>query len=133
MTVEMHRGHLILVVEDDRDISEGLRDALTGEGYEVVTAYNGKEALDRLRGIDRPCLILLDLMMPVMSGAEFRVAQRQDRALAGVPVALISAAEHLRDMAPALDAAAYVPKPIDFGALLATIERFCGKSRAQGA
>ena len=123
----------ILIVDDDSSIREMLRLFLGLKGYTVALATNGQEALDYLeQSAQPPQLILLDLMMPVMSGAEFRAAQRQSHALASIPVALISAAENLRDTAPSLDAEAYLPKPIDFEALLSTVERYCGKHRAQG-
>ena len=123
----------ILIIDDDSSIREMLRLFLELKGYTVASAINGQDALDYLRqSPEPPQLILLDLMMPVMSGSEFRTVQRQTTALASIPVALISADANLRDSAPALNADAYLPKPIDFDLLLATIERFCGKSRMQG-
>jgi CheY-like chemotaxis protein len=83
---------MLLVVDDDPAIRETLADLLQDEGYVVMTAINGKEALTRLRaGSARPCVILLDLMMPVMSGAEFYAEMRSDPALADIPVVVISA------------------------------------------
>jgi CheY-like chemotaxis protein len=124
----------ILIVDDDSSIREMLRLFLELKGYTVSSAINGQDALDHLgRSAELPQLILLDLMMPVMSGAEFRAAQRQTPTLTGIPVALISADANLRDSAPVLNANAYLPKPIDFDLLLTTVERFCGKSRMQGA
>jgi CheY-like chemotaxis protein len=124
----------ILIVDDESSIREMLRLFLELKGYTVASAVNGQDALDYLaQSAELPQLILLDLMMPVMSGAEFRTAQRQTPTLAGIPVALISADENLRDTAPVLNAEAYLPKPIDFDALLATVERYCGKSRLQSA
>jgi CheY-like chemotaxis protein len=124
----------ILIVDDDHSIREMLRLFLEMKGYTVSSAINGRDALDHLeRSAELPQLILLDLMMPVMSGAEFRAAQRQTPTLAGIPVALISADANLRESAPIINAEAYLPKPIDFDVLLATVERFCGKSRMQGA
>jgi CheY-like chemotaxis protein len=123
----------ILIVDDDSSIREMLRVFLELKGYTVTSAINGQDALDYLRQTaELPQLILLDLMMPVMNGAEFRIVQRQDPTLASIPVALISADENLRDTAPTLDTDAYLPKPIDFDALLATIERYCGRNRMQG-
>jgi CheY-like chemotaxis protein len=124
----------ILIVDDDSSIREMLRLFLELKGYKVASAINGQDALDYLgQSAELPQLILLDLMMPVMSGAEFRTVQRQTPKLAGIPVALISADENLRDTAPTVNAEAYLPKPIDFDILLATVERYCGKSRMQGA
>jgi CheY-like chemotaxis protein len=94
----------IVVVDDDPGIREGLTDLLGDEGYEVVTAEDGREALHKLRqeASRRPCLILLDLMMPVMSGAQFYREQQADPALASIPVCLISADGDLRNKAAAL-------------------------------
>jgi CheY-like chemotaxis protein len=122
----------ILIVDDDISIRNMLRLFLSHNGYAVAEASNGAEALDMLRQTSRlPHLILLDLMMPVMNGVEFRDAQRQDGSLAHIPVALISAAENLQEKAPQLDADAYIPKPIDFPELLATVGRYCGDAQIQ--
>src|ERR1044071_1184503 len=77
---------MILVVEDDSAIREVLTDVLESEGYQVLNAANGREAIQLLRSSTLPCLILLDLMMPVMNGWQFRDEQRQDPLLAPVPV-----------------------------------------------
>ena len=120
----------ILIVDDDASIRDMLRLFLTHNGYAVVEASNGALALDVLRQSKQlPTLILLDLMMPVMSGAEFRAMQLQDQALAKIPVVLISAAENLQDMAPQLAVDMYIPKPLDFPELLATVGHFCGEAQ----
>ena len=81
----------VLVVEDDDDIRSLLAELLEEEGYEVVSAADGRQGLDRAH--ERPPdLILLDLMMPVMNGWEFREEQKRDPAIAGVPVVVVSAA-----------------------------------------
>jgi CheY-like chemotaxis protein len=124
----------VLIVDDDSNIRDMLSLFLSHKGYTVATAANGQEALDTLgQATEMPDLILLDLMMPVMSGVEFRDVQRQDEALAAIPVAVISAAENLQDKAPQLDADTYLAKPIDFAALLETVERHCGRGREQTA
>jgi CheY-like chemotaxis protein len=123
----------ILIVDDESSIRNLLGLFLTHNGYAVDTAANGAEALQWLhQSVELPGLILLDLMMPVMNGVEFRATQRQHPALATIPVAVISAAENLQDQAPALDADVYLAKPIDFAALLTTVEHYCGKGREQG-
>ncbi|HWX35745.1 MAG TPA: response regulator, partial [Steroidobacteraceae bacterium] len=82
----------ILVVEDERGQREALAEVLSRLGYEVQCAANGSEALELMRHSESlPGLILLDLMMPVMDGWEFRAQQRKDRALADVPVVVLSA------------------------------------------
>ena len=124
----------VLIVDDDSDIRDMLKLFLSHKGYQIATAENGAEALELLGQARRlPGLILLDLMMPVMSGAEFRDEQRRDEALAAIPVAVISAAENLQEKAPELNADEYLPKPIDFAALLEVVERHCGLGCEQAA
>src|SRR5437763_14895472 len=81
----------ILIVEDDTDVREAMAIFLAGEGYKVVEAGHGAEALDQLRSATVFCLILLDLYMPVMDGWAFRAEQLRDAALAAIPVIVISA------------------------------------------
>src|SRR2546421_11383676 len=101
----------ILVVDDDTGIRTMLVLFLTHAGYTVSSAINGMEALTVLRrSPPPPCLILLDLMMPVMNGAQFRQAQQDDPLLAPIPVAVLSAAEQIHEQAPLLNATAYLPK-----------------------
>jgi CheY-like chemotaxis protein len=113
----------ILVVEDDADIRSALTTILREEGYGVASAGDGREALGLLRGGARPDLILLDLMMPVMNGSDFRVAQLSDPALADIPVVVLTANGRFRDAARMLGAADAFGKPFDLDALLASIER----------
>src|SRR4051812_23507934 len=81
----------ILIVEDDEGIRETLVLALELEGYTVTTAGNGQEGLDVLPHMQTPCLILLDLMMPVMNGWAFAEALRADMVLAAIPVVVVTA------------------------------------------
>ncbi len=90
-------------------------------------------ALDQLQQhTPLPELILLAVMMPVMDGAAFRRTQQTDARLASIPVIVISAAENIHAQAPTLTADAYLPKPIDFAALLKLVEHYCGQSRQRG-
>ena len=82
---------VVLVVDDDYDIREALSDVLASEGYSVVTAADGGEALERLRGGIRPDVMLLDLMMPRVSGVEVIDALRKDESLRQIPVVVCSA------------------------------------------
>ena len=86
----------VLVVDDDRDIRELMVELLASEGYEVASASDGRRALAEARA-RRPDVILLDLMMPVMSGWEFREAQLRDPTLADIPVVVVTAFEESLD------------------------------------
>lgn len=119
------REHLILVVDDDADIRDALAEYLEDEGYTVERASNGQEALGRLRGSTRPCVILLDLMMPVMDGFQFRAEQQQDAQLASIPVIVISAGSDCENAAQILGAHACVKKPLALNRLLGAIEQVC--------
>jgi CheY-like chemotaxis protein len=116
----------ILVIEDDLSIREALAELLAEEGYAVACAANGAEALDLLALDAAPSLILLDLMMPVMNGWEFRSAQRQDPRLAQIPVLVLSAS-HAGDSGAVtgLGVNAFLQKPFDLETLVSTVQRFC--------
>jgi signal transduction histidine kinase len=111
----------LLVVEDDADIRDALDGLLSTEGFRVTGCSNGREALDWLRASPKPDLILLDLMMPVMDGWQFRVAQKEDPELATIPVLAFSADSTAK--AAAIDAEAYLKKPVDYDTLVDTIDR----------
>lgn len=110
----------ILVVDDDADCREMLVDLLTNEGYMVASAKNGLQALVYLSG-SPAAMIILDLKMPVMSGWEFRALQKSDPRLGSLPVVVMTASAHVRD----IDADAVVRKPIDFGVLLGLVKQNC--------
>lgn len=107
----------VLVVEDDPDTRDAMALILELEGCEVAKAANGREALDRLRQGRRPGLIVLDLMMPVMDGWQFRREQVQDPRLASVPVLIVSAHVDPAGASAALGAAGVLQKPVDLGRL----------------
>jgi len=117
--------HRILLVEDSSDLREAMGAVLTTEGYEVDIARDGDEALSRLRAGPRPCMILLDLFMPVMDGRQFRAEQRSDPALARIPVIVVSADDKLAEAARTLGVAHWLTKPVDLNALLALPARCC--------
>lgn len=117
------RGKLILVVDDDRDIREAMRDVLTDEGYHVEAASNGAEALDLLRKGVEPAVILLDLMMPVMDGWTFRQRQRLEGGLAGIPVVLLTALGMGKAEVDRFGASECIRKPVDVDSLIDVIER----------
>jgi CheY-like chemotaxis protein len=115
--------HGILVVDDDPGIRESLREVLEDEGYHVTCMANGQEALDHLKAASpRPCVILLDLMMPVMDGWQFRRQQKLDPAIADIPLVVITATGKRPVL---IDAAELVMKPLDLKQLFAAVERYC--------
>ena len=116
-------SHKILVVDDDADIREVLREVLTESGHDVMTAANGLEALHILRQGWGPCMVLLDLMMPVMDGYHFLAERKNDPALASIPITVITAGRQV-DM-ERLDDATLVAKPIRLPALMSLIEKTC--------
>ena len=120
----------ILIVEDDGETRELLVALLATHGFHAVSAEDGLEALHLLRTVRRrapqePCLVLLDLTMPRLSGLEFRRAQLGDPTVASVPVAVMSGAIDIEQRAEALGAVATVAKPIDFNVLLDVVRRYC--------
>ena len=121
----------ILLVEDDYDVREALVETLRDRDYDVQTAADGEQALKVLRNGLRPGLILLDLMMPRMSGSEFRMVQMRDPALAAFPVVLLSADGRMEEKAQALKVDGAVRKPIDLDELFTVIERI--RSTKNGA
>ena len=123
-------GDLVLVIEDHEDLREGIRIALMLNGYTVEVAVNGRDALSKLYAGLRPRLILLDLMMPVMNGFEFREAQLADRDLASIPLIVYSGVTDPMDTAQQLHADAYMHKPTDVEQMAALARQFCPKSTA---
>jgi CheY-like chemotaxis protein len=103
----------VLVVDDDVDIRELLRVALTAEGYDVATVANGREAVHHVRSHADTCIILLDLMLPVMDGTHFRTAQLHDRSLAWIPVILMSGGADPERLAREMGVQRLVRKPLD--------------------
>ena len=115
----------VLIVEDDFDIRDLLVFVLNSNGYRATGVSNGQEAISHLRQTRETSLILLDLMMPIMDGWEFRQAQQGDPALGQIPVVVLSAIDEVREQGGTLQAASYLCKPIDFGVLLETVGRYC--------
>jgi two-component system, OmpR family, response regulator CpxR len=113
----------VLVVEDDPDIQESLKLLLEEEGCCVATADNGAVALEMLGGDAPPKLILLDLMMPVMSGWEFLERVREDDRLNQIPIVVVTAAGEQRE-APE-GAIKLMRKPLNLEALLGLIRQYC--------
>jgi CheY-like chemotaxis protein len=124
MSSTRRTNHLILVVDDDPDIRDSLGALLEAEGYVVELASNGQEALEYLaKGTGPPCLILLDLMMPVLDGHGFLRQRTADPALAAIPVVVITAAGEHRSRG--VQASDVLPKPLDVGRLLVAVQQYC--------
>ena len=118
----------VLVVDDDPDILETTRFILESAGYRVSTAANGNEALTLLHDEAAPCVILLDLMMPVMNGWEFRAEQALDPGLARIPVIVVTGAGRAAPKAASLGAACLLQKPVDLTTLLSKVRLYCKAS-----
>ena len=115
----------VLIVEDDADLREMMAQLLTLEGYQIEAVANGREALEYLNEAPRPDVILLDLMMPIMDGWEFRKRQQNDPALADVPVIVLTALDQAQARANDLNGVDFLKKPLDFDRLLELVRRRC--------
>lgn len=112
----------ILIVEDDKDLRVLISEFLEAEGYSVKQASNGKEALELLEKIPKPCLVLLDMMMPIMDGRAFLDRVMVSAALAPIPVLIVSAMAGKIDSKGAIG---FMKKPIDTDALLNIVKEYC--------
>ena len=122
-------AHRILVVDDNGSTRDSLLLLLQSEDYDAEGVENGREALRVLRDGDEVCLILLDLMMPVMDGWGFRIAQRHDPTLAKIPVIVLTAVVDPVLEARKLRAVAGFRKPLDVYALLDVVSEYCPQRR----
>jgi CheY-like chemotaxis protein len=109
----------LLIVEDEVAIRDTLTELIGKDGREIVTAGDGQEALERLTEVPRPCLILLDLMMPRMDGWEFLQRKSADPSIAEIPTIVLSGSGR-----PA-GAMHQLAKPLDVERLLALVEQYC--------
>ena len=123
-------SHKIMVIDDDRDVSGAIMEALRDAEYEPIAATNGREALDKLRTLDEmPCVLLLDLMMPEMDGWSFRNEQLDDPHLRSIPVVVMTAHSGPNDPpVREVDDADMLRKPVGLQTLLAKVEQYCGKT-----
>ena len=118
---------MVLVVEDDRDVREAIAEVLADSDYVALPASNGAEALERLRAAtQRPCVILLDIMMPMMDGWQFRVEQQRDASIKDIPVVVLSAGVDAGETAKKMEAVGYLRKPVALEQLLGVVKQFCG-------
>jgi CheY-like chemotaxis protein len=109
----------VLIVEDDTETRDTLTTLLEKDGREIVTAGDGQEAFERLSEVPRPCVILLDLMMPRMNGLEFLRRRSADPAIANIPTIVLSGST-----LPA-GAKHQLAKPVDAERLLALVDQYC--------
>lgn len=116
-------AHTVLLVEDEEDLRDMMRDALALNGYSVVTASNGQEALNKLTGINDLCLVILDLLMPVMNGWDCFEKIRERSEFASVPVVVHTSAAA---GAPA-GATRVLQKPLRFDRLLSVVKEYCAQ------
>lgn len=115
--------HTVLVVEDERDLREMLQEALELNGYAVVTAVDGQDALDKIGSVEHVCLVILDLLMPVMNGWDFVQKIRQRSELASVPIVV-----HTSAPGPAPAGVTRVfQKPMLFDRLLSVVREYCAQ------
>jgi CheY-like chemotaxis protein len=117
----------VLVVDDDEDVRDVLRDSLEGDGHVVVSAAGAKEALALLELMPPPCVVLMDYAMPGMNGREFRDRQLAHAGLRGVPVILLTGWNVPQDAANGMSAVLH--KPVELDVLLETVGRFCQRAR----
>jgi len=120
----------VLIVEDDPEVREMVRELLATAGFHTIAAPDGLEALHLLRAVrhrapDAPCLVLLDLKMPRLGGNEFRRAQLGDPTVANVPIAVMSGADDLEQRGAAMGAVAILAKPLDVDVLMEVVKRYC--------
>jgi CheY-like chemotaxis protein len=109
----------LLIVEDETAVRDTLTELVGKDGREVVTASDGQEALERLTEVPRPCLILVDLMMPRMNGWEFLQRKSADPLIADIPTIVLSGSGR-----PA-GAMHQLAKPVDIKRLLALVDQYC--------
>lgn len=122
----------ILIVDDDPTIRSVLEALLEDEGFSPVSAANGQEAVNAVRA-DPPALVLMDLMMPVMSGVDATRVLKTDPATAHVPIIAMSAGFILREAVDELLADGLVAKPFDLDALVASIHAALRRSSSTDA
>ena len=119
---------VVMIVEDDSDVRESIVEVLEDNEYRVLGAANGKDALEQLRTGERPCVILLDMMMPIMDGWEFRTKQQQDPELNEIPIVVLTAHANIEEATSGMAAAASLRKPVKLDSLLATVDPLCRRN-----
>jgi CheY-like chemotaxis protein len=120
------KSKYVLIVDNELELRSSIAEFLRDEGFSVREASHGQEALDMLRSqVQKPCLILLDYMMPILDGAGFRKIQLEDPSISSIPVVLMSAGRFSDDIVELLSLQAIVNKPIDLDVLIAIVGKHC--------
>jgi CheY-like chemotaxis protein len=130
-TSKTQRSETVLVVDDDFDIRDTLGDVLEQEGFETAFAADGLEALEYLSKHPKPCVILLDWMMPRCDGAAFRVAQTSNPRIADIPVVLLTADANAATKSVTIGAAAFLRKPVQLSVLTDVLRRHCSNGKSE--
>jgi CheY-like chemotaxis protein len=124
--------HPVVLVEDDEDIREAILEALADTGIRALGAANGQEAIERIRASNQagepPCVILLDMMLPIMDGWQFRAAQLKDETLRSILVVVLTAHANAEQIARELRADGFLRKPIKLEALLCAVLPYCPRA-----
>jgi DNA-binding response OmpR family regulator len=118
-------GQKVLVVDDEVDFVDAVKMRLEANGYEVITAYNGKEGLDKAAS-EMPSLIFLDLVMPKVNGFEMLSRLKEDTALCHIPVVIMTAkceTEYVFD-AGKLGAEDYIVKPVSMDGIIQIAQKY---------
>ena len=123
-------GHNVLVVEDDSILRNAIGDLLGEEGMSATRAENGQVGLEILRAGARPCLVLLDLQMPLIDGLTFRRRQLEDPRIAGIPVVVMTGQPGEAQEAKRLGVALTMSKPIAPFRVPGLVERYCAHAKA---
>jgi CheY-like chemotaxis protein len=114
-------GKTVLIVEDDLNIRELFTELFESEGYQVVTAVNGLEGLDKIRSKPTPNVVVLDMIMPIMNGQGFLSHVMADPKISNIPVVLVSATAGEYDT---VGAVAFMKKPVDLDGLLNLVAKY---------
>ncbi len=127
----MSTNKKVLVVDDEREIVKLISIKLAKEGFEVLEAYDGEEALQKIFQ-EKPDLILLDFMMPRVSGWEVFTTLKENSELRDIPIIAITAMGHFEELIkhPAFEIAGYIIKPFDTNEVIKKVKETLGKNES---
>ena len=130
--MEMHQNHShpIMVIEDDDDIRELMKAMLEAEGYYSITASNGEEGLELLSQSEtKPCMILLDMMMPIMDGWTFAEVAKKNVQYRNIPLLAVTAFSDQMSLRENFQGV--LKKPVRFDILLDIVRHYCPNEKMQ--